>query len=592
MRFFNLFFLTPFFCLAINCFSFANNTDTTLYACSTISQEIGVSNQSGFSYSWLPITGLSHPDSSISSFNLVNNNNPNFQVVYTLSVNDSSGTLVETHIYRVNVRSAIIFTSPLGSDEICPGDTSILVSPYFLSQILTAIPPENYAYFESDSTYRFWPIDTTHYLFIQADTAECFFDYLTYDVYVKSAIPISLSASDTLFCSSSTDTLQLDFSPTGGFFTGAGMLQSGEFIWANSGGGYHEIVYQIYQGTCRSSASVFLTVVDESFVRLDAIPNFCKKDTLIELSNGFPIGGDYFIDDVPVSNSSFNPALLQTGQHTLSYKYSGNLDCEVVKSVIFFIVPLPNKPIITASPSALVCEGTSVQLSSEFFPEYLWSTGETTQSITVNQSGNYTVTHIRNVGCTITSDSFSVVMSPPLTIDLTSPQYNSGFEISEFGANDGRVEIVIESGGFAPYTVILNGDTSQSLVYDNLSSGNYMAYIQDSAGCFTSDSVIIREPPFFEVTSNTIILPNTFTPNGDGINDFYVIKDPNSKYQTNTFQVWDIARQLVYSAKNYANTWDGKDLNGNRLLTGTYFAVFTSPELKEPAKTFIDIRYE
>ena len=591
MRSINLY-LTLLFCLAINCFSFASNTDTTLSACSTISQEIGVSNQSGFTYSWLPTTGLSHPDSSISSFNLINDNNPNFQVVYTLSVNDSSGALVETHIYRVNVRSAVIFNAPLGSDDICPGDTSILVSPYFLPQILTAIPPENYAYYESDSTYRFWPIDTTNYLFILADTASCFFDYLTYDVNVKTAIPISLSASDSTFCSSSNDTLQLDFSPAGGFFTGAGILQSGEFVSSNAGGGYHEIVYQINQGNCISSASVFLTVIDDSFVRLDALANYCQKDTLIELTNGFPIGGNYFIDDVPVSNSIFNPAFLQTGQHILTYKYSGNLDCEVVKSVIFFIVPLPNKPIITASPSALVCEGTSVQLTADFFPVYLWSTGETTQSITVNQSGMYTVTHIRNVGCTITSDSFSVEMSPALTIDLTSPQYNSGYEISEFGANDGRVEIVIESGGFAPYTVILNGDTSQSLVYDNLSPGNYMAYIEDSAGCFTSDSVIIREPAFFEVTVKTEILPNAFTPNGDGFNDFYSVKDLLSKYRTNTFQVWDIARQLVYSANDYANTWDGKDLNGNRLLTGTYFAVFTSPELKEPAKTFIDLRYE
>ena len=589
MRFIKLYF-TILFCFALNCFAYASNTDTTLFACSSISQEIGVSDQSGYSYAWLPITGLSNPDSSRSSFTLVNNNTPNFQVNYTLSVYNGSGTLVETHIYRVHVASAVIFNFSLGSDEICPGDTSILLSPYFLPEVLTAIPAENYAYFESDSTYRFWPTDTTHYLFIQADTAACFFNYLTYDVNVRSGIPISLTASDSLFCSSSPDTLQLDFSPAGGIFTGAGIQQSGEFICANAGGGYHEIVYQIYQGNCSSSASLFLTVIDDSFVRLDALPNYCQKDTVIQLNNGFPLGGSYFIDDVPVT--SLNPAQLSVGEHLLYYKYSGDLSCEVVKSVIFFIVPLPNKPIITASPSALVCEGTSVQLSTDFFPDYVWSTGETTPSITVNQSGMYTVTFIRNIGCTITSDSFAVTISPKLSVNITSPQYNSGLEISEFGANDGRAEIVIETGGFAPYTVIFNGDTSQSLVYDQLSPGTYMAYIEDSAGCFTSDSVVIREPPFFEVSKKTVSLPNAFTPNGDGLNDFYVIKELATKFQINTFQVWDIARQLVYSASNYANTWDGKDLKGNRLLTGTYFAVFTSPELNEPVKTFIDLRYE
>jgi gliding motility-associated-like protein len=589
MRSINLY-LTVIFCFAFNCLVNASNTDTTLNACSFISQEIGVSNQSGFSYSWLPLTGLSHPDSSISSFNLVNDNNPNFQVIYTLSVNDSSGTLVETHIYRVNVRSSTIFNTLLGSDEICSGDTSIVSRPYYLPITLTPIPAENYAYFASDSTFRFWPTDTTNYLFIITYDEECIFDFITYDVNVKSAIPITLTASDSLFCSSSPDTMQLDFSPAGGIFTGAGMLETGEFISANAGGGYHEIAYQIYQGNCSSSASIYLTVIDDSFVRLDALPNFCQKDTLIELTNGFPLGGSYFIDDVPVS--SFNPSLLTQGNHVLTYKFSGDLECEVVKSVIFFIVPLPNKPIITASPSSLVCEGTSVQLSAEFFPNYLWSTGDTTQSITVNQSGMFTVMFVRNIGCSITSDTFYVTMSPQLNVNLTSPLYNSGLEISEFGADDGRVEIVIETGGFAPYTVIFNGDTSQSLVYDQLSPGNYLAYIEDSAGCYTSDSIIIREPPVFEVTTKTVTLPNAFTPNGDGINDFYVISDPSSKFRINTFQVWDVARQLVYSASNYANTWDGKDLNGNRLLTGTYFAVFTSSELNEPVKTFIDLRYE
>ena len=89
-----------------------------------------------------------------------------------------------------------------------------------------------------------------------------------------------------------------------------------------------------------------------------------------------------------------------------------------------------------------------------------------------------------------------------------------------------------------------------------------------------------------------LLIPNAFTPNGDGFNDLYVIRGMMPDHVENEFYVFDFRRQLVYSAQNYSNTWNGTDNKGNRLLTGTYYGVFKSKGLEKPFTTVIDLRYE
>ncbi len=53
-----------------------------------------------------------------------------------------------------------------------------------------------------------------------------------------------------------------------------------------------------------------------------------------------------------------------------------------------------------------------------------------------------------------------------------------------------------------------------------------------------------------------IIIPNVFTPNGDGINDNFVIENLNI-YDANQLIITDRYGQLIFDRKNYSNTWDG-----------------------------------
>jgi gliding motility-associated-like protein len=83
-------------------------------------------------------------------------------------------------------------------------------------------------------------------------------------------------------------------------------------------------------------------------------------------------------------------------------------------------------------------------------------------------------------------------------------------------------------------------------------------------------------------------IPEGFSPNGDGINDLFVIRGIDN-YQSNTFVIFNRWGVEVFSAKNYQNTWDGKStkgvkVGGDELPVGTYFYILhlntDSPAIK------------
>jgi endonuclease/exonuclease/phosphatase family metal-dependent hydrolase len=83
------------------------------------------------------------------------------------------------------------------------------------------------------------------------------------------------------------------------------------------------------------------------------------------------------------------------------------------------LVPLvvPASFTVDVSPvNPIVCSGASTVLTASTATTWLWSTGATTQSITVNSTGTYTVTATDNTGCSKTASSQVNVLSNPTTI--------------------------------------------------------------------------------------------------------------------------------------------------------------------------------
>jgi gliding motility-associated-like protein len=87
--------------------------------------------------------------------------------------------------------------------------------------------------------------------------------------------------------------------------------------------------------------------------------------------------------------------------------------------------------------------------------------------------------------------------------------------------------------------------------------------------------MMINNLSTIETFPTNFFIPEGFSPNGDGINDLYVIRGLDN-YPHNTFMVFNRWGDKVYSASPYTNTWDGKAtlglrVGGDDLPVGTYF---------------------
>lgn len=96
-------------------------------------------------------------------------------------------------------------------------------------------------------------------------------------------------------------------------------------------------------------------------------------------------------------------------------------------------------------------------------------------------------------------------------------------------------------------------------------NATYKLVVTNADGCTAETTVKI-------IVRSDIKIPNTFTPNADGVNDYWVIK--NIDVLDNFTQVFNRNGSLVYSMRNYKNNWNGTR-NGKPLPVGTYYYIIT-----------------
>jgi gliding motility-associated-like protein len=147
-----------------------------------------------------------------------------------------------------------------------------------------------------------------------------------------------------------------------------------------------------------------------------------------------------------------------------------------------------------------------------------------------------------------------------------------------------------------PYTIeidTLNGGASQFCLQVSAHDNTYTQNSFATTCC--SDAIRKICLPFLNCKSDEccdfmhITIPNGVTPNGDKANDLWDLITPAT---CDSIHITIINRwgNIVFEDKNYLNTWDGKNQNGQLLPVGTYFAII---ELKNGSKKslYIDLRY-
>lgn len=128
----------------------------------------------------------------------------------------------------------------------------------------------------------------------------------------------------------------------------------------------------------------------------------------------------------------------------------------------------------------------------------------------------------------------------------------------------------------------INGQTSATLTVRPAQTTTYTVTGTNVSGCTSTASITITVIEDYNVEGNNIL-----TPNGDGKNDFFVIKNIDM-YPDNEVRIFDRAGRAVYTKKGYNNEWDGT-ISGRPLEENTYYYIIDLGKGVKPVKGYITI---
>ena len=262
---------------------------------------------------------------------------------------------------------------------------------------------------------------------------------------------------------------------------------------------------------------------------------------------------DPFIYNVTFKDSGFYSVLVKT-----------EVGCTRLDS--FHITVFPGTKAIIA-PGGNICEGNSILLSASGGNKYVWTPAKglsdssiATPLATPVDTTNYKVVVFNQYGC---SDSGYVLVNVFKKLIITAGPDKSIFE----GDNvilDGNIIGNYQDIYWLPNTNILDNKVVTPVV-SPISNTTYTLYATPGQGCpIVTDDVFVR-------VYKKLVIPNIFTPNGDGINDTWVIQNMDT-YPSATVKVFSRGGQQVFETKTGGAVWDGTQ-NGKPLPLATYYYV-------------------
>ncbi|NDP28220.1 MAG: T9SS type B sorting domain-containing protein [Flavobacterium sp.] len=236
-------------------------------------------------------------------------------------------------------------------------------------------------------------------------------------------------------------------------------------------------------------------------------------------------------------------------QQIIQARIVNGSDCYGIIPITLVVNPF--NPANFQDETAFVCVGATTDLSvASGFSTYLWNTGAAINSITISAAGNYSVTVTNSNGCKAVK-KFTVTSSEIATI--------TGATVTDFAGDENSVLLQYTGIGNA-YKFSLDGSYFQdNPLFTGIAPGKYLAYARDINGCGLSAP--------FEVY--VLDYPRFFTPNGDGYNDVWKIKNldlfPNA-----IITIYDRYGKLIKETTSNNPSWNGKYI-GKELPANDYW---------------------
>lgn len=244
-----------------------------------------------------------------------------------------------------------------------------------------------------------------------------------------------------------------------------------------------------------------------------------------------------------------------SGNETLTVTETNpSTNCSTTASENITINPNPD-PLIIANGSTTICDGESIIIiASSGFSSYLWSNNDTTQLITVENSGTYSVIVTDTNGCAGSSSTMITVNVNPIPAIPTITQNDSLLFSSSTINNQWYLD-----------GVLISGATSQTFIITQ--DGAYTVSVSDtSSGCYSLSDPInygnvgIEQSEIQNPASPITVYPNPSNGSLKVQVDFnYILLD---------ISIMNVLGEQVYFERIKANT---SEISINNISHGIYF---------------------
>ncbi|MBA3648462.1 MAG: gliding motility-associated C-terminal domain-containing protein [Chitinophagales bacterium] len=229
-------------------------------------------------------------------------------------------------------------------------------------------------------------------------------------------------------------------------------------------------------------------------------------------------------------------------------------------------VTIEVKPILPfeLSPDDTICKGSTIELSACCGTSYNWSSpnglqdpASSTQMITPDITTVFTVTIVDTSKCPVSRQGYITisVAVPPVLTTIPDTSVISGNSIQLYAFGGGTYE-------WLPAASLSDSHISSPVATPDVTT-TYTVEVTSVEGCKDFGTVTVR------VNEDVVIIfPNAFTPNGDGVNDFFK-PFVSGDFETGVFQILDRWGQVIYESNDLTAGWNGKS-KGIHQPIGTY----------------------
>ena len=489
--------------------------------------------------------------------------NPSNSTTYTVNGSNSNSCSGYT--------TAVVSVHPIpviqvNSAQICPGFTTTL----------TATGANSYTWSTgaNTGTISSSPVSTTQYTVTGSNAYNC----LNTAISTVSLNPVpSIQVLSTSICAGQTAVLTA--SGANSYTWNTGVQSSGISISPNS-----TTVYTVSGSNfqnCQNTATATVNVYPLPLITTNTA-SICSGTNSATLTAN---GALTYTWNTGSNNSSIIVSPLISTQYTVS----GTDVNTCTNSSITSVSVIPSPTVQPISNPGNLCVGQSLSLSANSVSGAVYSwTGPNAYSssiqnpvipsATLSHSGVYTLS-IQTGACSV-SNTVSVTVDAlpsPANAGKDTILYISGLVLYANTplVGSGNWSVISGSGNFT------NSTLAGTSVVDLATGTNILQWTITNGTCPASSDELI-------ILVKSLQIPNGFSPNGDGINDYFEINgiELYTGVQLTIFNRWG---NVVYAQADYKNNWNGKNMSGEDLSDDTYFYTLEVPG-KENTKGYLVLK--